>query len=108
MLRIEAYIRPASLLVFHAALVEAGAAGITVWQTKGIGTEYRETSERRVFRGAEVRDQYIDRIRIDTVVEESAKDAILAAFRAVAEGGDRGTVQVFVTPVLESIRIPSE
>jgi nitrogen regulatory protein P-II 1 len=108
MLRIEAYVRPSSLPVFHAALVAAGAGGITVWQTKGIGLEYRESAERRVFRGAEIRDQYIDRVRIDTVVEDQSKDAVIGALRTVANEGDRGTVKIFVTPVLEAIRIPAE
>ena len=106
MLRIEAYIRPSSLPVFHAALVAAGAGGITVWQTKGIGLEYREAVERKVFRGAEVRDHYIDRIRIDTVVEDSSKDAVVGALESAAGSGDLGTVKIFVTPVLEALRFP--
>jgi nitrogen regulatory protein PII len=108
MLRIEAYVRPSSLPAFHAALVAAGAEGITVWQTKGIGLEYRESAERQVFRGAEVRDHYIDRIRIDTVVEDASKDAVIDALKSAAGAGDRGTVKIFVTPVLEAIRIPAE
>ena len=40
MLKIEAYVRPSSLPLFHAAIIEAGAQGITAWQTKGIGRQY--------------------------------------------------------------------
>ena len=105
MLRIEAYVRPSSLPMFHAALIQAGARGITVWQTKGIGQQYHEAQTPEIFRGAVVRESYIDRIRIDTVVEDDQKDAVIAALTEAAENKDLGTLQVFVTPVLESIRV---
>ena len=108
MLRIEAYIRPSSLPAFHAALIEAGAKGVTVWQTKGIGQQYHEQSKREVFRGAEVKESYIDRVRIDTVVEDDQKDTVIAALTRAAENKDLGTLQAFVTPVLESIRVPKQ
>jgi nitrogen regulatory protein PII len=106
MLRIEAYIRPSSLPVFHAVLIEAGAKGISVWQTKGIGQQYHEAQKPEVFRGAEVKKSYIDRVRIETVVDDDRKEAVIGALTRVAEGGDLGTLQLFVTPVLESIRVP--
>jgi nitrogen regulatory protein P-II 1 len=105
MLRIEAYVRPSSLPMFHAALIQAGARGITVWQTKGIGQQYHESQTPEIFRGAVVRESYIDRVRIDTVVEDDQKDAVIHALTGAAESKDLGTLQVFVTPVLESIRI---
>jgi nitrogen regulatory protein P-II 1 len=106
MLRIEAYIRPSSLPAFHATLVKAGAKGVTVWQTKGLGQQYHEEQSPEIFRGAVVRESYIDRVRIDTVVEDDQKEAVLGALTRAAEGKDLGTLQVFVTPVLESIRVP--
>ena len=105
MLRIEAYIRPSSLPMFHAALIQAGARGITVWQTKGIGAKYHETQTPETFRGAVIKESYIDRVRIDTVVEDDQKDAVIKALTGEAESKDLGTLQVFVTPVLESIRV---
>ena len=107
MLKIEAYIRPSSLPVFHAALVEAGVKGITVWQTKGIGRQYHEAQKPEVFRGAEVRESYIDRVRIDTIIEDEQKDTVIGALTETAEGKDLGTLQIFVTPVLDVIRVPS-
>ena len=106
MLKIEAYIRPSSLPAFHAALIEAGAEGITVWQTKGIGQQYHEAQKPEIFRGVEVRDSYIDRVRIDTVVADDQKEAVLGALTRAAEGKNLGTLQVFVTPVLEALRVP--
>ena len=106
MLKIEAYIRPASLPVFHAALVDAGAKGITVWQTKGIGQQYHEAKKPEMFRGLEVKTSYIDRVRMDTIVEDGQKDTIIGALTEAAERKNLGTLQVFVTPVLEAIRVP--
>ena len=107
MLRIEAYVRPSSLPMFHAALIQAGARGITVWQTKGIGRQYHEKQKPEIFRGAEIRESYIDRVRLDIIVEDAEKDTLIAALTKTAQGSkDVGTLQVFVTPVLESIRVP--
>jgi nitrogen regulatory protein P-II 1 len=106
MLKMEAYIRPSSLRLFHAALVAAGAKGITVWQTKGIGKQYHETDTPEIYRGAEVKEAYIDRVRIDMVIEDDQKDALIAAFEKTTDGKKSGTVQIFVTPILESIRFP--
>jgi nitrogen regulatory protein P-II 1 len=105
-LKVEAYIRPTSLPQFHAALVGAGVKGVTVWQTKGIGHEYHESNKREVSRGSEIKEIYIDRVRLDIIVEDSEKDIVIEALTTVAEGGDLGTLKIFVTPVLESIRVP--
>jgi nitrogen regulatory protein P-II 1 len=106
MLKIEAYIRPSSLRLFHGALVAAGAKGITVWQTKGIGKQYHETDTPEIYRGAEVKEAYIDRVRIDVVIEDDQKDALIAAFEEASDDKKSGTVQLFITPVLESLRFP--
>jgi len=105
-LKIEAYIRPNSLPAFHAALVGAGVKGVTVWQTKGIGHEYHESDEREVVRGSVIKEIYIDRIRLDAIVEDSEKDIVIKALTTVAEGGDLGTLKIFVTAVLDAIRVP--
>ena len=55
MLKIEAYIRPSSLPFFHAALLEAGAKGVTVWQTKGIGQHFHANKKPEMYRGAVVK-----------------------------------------------------
>ncbi len=106
MLKIEAYIRPSSLPIFHGALIKAGAKGITAWQTKGIGAQYHETQKPEIFRGAEVKESYVDRVRLDTIVEDDQKDAIVAALTEGAKDGTLGTLQIFVTPVIEAIRVP--
>ncbi len=106
MLKIEAYIRPSSLPLFHAALVEVGVKGITVWQTKGIGQQYREEQKPEMFRGAEVKEIYIDRVRLDTIIEDDQKDPVIGALTRAAEGKSSGTLQIFITPVLEAIRVP--
>ena len=105
MLKIEAYIRPSSLPYFHAALTEAGVSGISVWETRGIGREYSEGAKRGVFRGAELKQEYIRRVRIDTVVEDDQKEAVLAALKDTASKGDLGTLQIFVLPVAEAHRV---
>jgi len=106
MLKIEAYIRPSSLPDFHRALTQAGVKGVTVWETRGVGHEYDETAKREVFRGAELKRHYIQRVHLETVIGDADKDAVIKALSDVAESGDLGTVKIFVTPVLEALRIP--
>ncbi len=106
MLKIEAYVRPSSLPAFHAALMTAGVKGLTVWETRGIGQEH-ETKPKR-FRGAEIKQVYIQRVRIDMVVEDAEKDGVIKAITDLASSSPLGTVRLFVTPVLEAIRIPPE
>ena len=108
MLKIEAYIRPSSLRLFHSALVGAGAKGITVWQTKGIGKQYHESDTPEIYRGAEVKEAYIDRVRIDMIIEDDQKDALISAFEKAADDKSSGTVQLFMTPVMESLRFPKD
>lgn len=108
MKKIEAYIRPSSLTVYHKALIDAGAKGITVWQTKGIGATYHEDNKTVVFRGTEVKKNYIDRVRVEIVVEDDNLENIIACLKETAKNPSSGTLQVFVIPVLESFRIPSE
>ncbi len=105
MLRIEAYIRPSSLPAFHAALVAAGVKGVTVWQTKGIGQSFQDATKQQMYRGAAVREVYIDRVRLDTVIEDDQKDTVIEALKATSDGKNLGTVQIFVSPVLEAIRV---
>ena len=108
MLKIEAYIRPSSLPDFHKALTDAGVKGITAWETRGVGHEFNETAKREVFRGAELKRQYIQRVHLETVIKDSEKDIVIKALSDVAESGDLGTVKIFVTPVLEALRIPQD
>jgi nitrogen regulatory protein P-II 1 len=106
MIKVEAYIRPASLPLFHEALVAAGVGGITVWQTKGVGQHFHKSERPKVFRGAEMKEIYIDRIRVETVIEDEARDAVVGAMTALAKESDVGTLRVFLSPVSEEIRIP--
>ncbi len=108
MIKIEAFIRPSSLPAFHKALTAAGVKGISAWESRGVGHEYNETAKKEVFRGAELKREYIQRLRLETVIDDADKTAVLAALTEVAEGGDFGTVKVFVTPVLEELRIPKD
>ena len=108
MLRIELYIRPSSFHLFHEALLGAGVKGVSIWQTKGVGHEYHETAQREIYRGAELKESYIDRVRIDTVIEDGQKDSVLKALTTLASENDVGTLRIFVTPILEAIRVPNK
>lgn len=104
MVKIEAYVRPSSLIEFHKVLTEAGIKGATMWETKGTGRDLDESLEKKMFRGAELKAEYISRVRIETVVADEDKSKIIHALQDLIKSSseDLGKLKIFVTPVLES------
>lgn len=104
MVRIEVYVRMSNFTFFHRAMVKAGIKGITVWETRGTGRDFDEGKGKKMFRGAEVKTDFISRFRIETIVEDKEKDNVLNAIKKLKESEeDMGKVIVFISPVLETI-----
>lgn len=99
--KIEVYIRPSSIFAFHQVMMDAGVEGVTMWETKGTGRQLDEDLDRKMFRGSELKEEYISRIRIETVVKEDIKQKVIHALQERGKKGDLGTIKIFVTPVLE-------
>jgi nitrogen regulatory protein PII len=102
MVRIEAIIRPSRLDEVKTALDEVGIHGVSVIEIKGAGKQKGYTQH---YRGSEYQVNLLPKIMLIVVVPDALQDRVVDAIEAAARTGEIGDGKVFVTPVLESVRI---
>jgi nitrogen regulatory protein P-II 1 len=105
MVKIEAIIRPQRLDEVKMTLDELGVAGMTVTEVRGSGKQKGYTQH---YRGAEYTVNLIQKLKLEIVCEESMKDIIVSAIANSARTGEIGDGKIFVTPVLDVMRIRTE
>jgi nitrogen regulatory protein P-II 1 len=102
MKKIEAIIKPFKLDEVKDALHEVGLQGITVTEAKGFGRQKGHTEQ---YRGAEYVVDFLPKVKIEVVCEESVVERAVEAIITAARTGRIGDGKIFVTPVEEVIRI---
>ncbi len=102
MVKIEAVIRPQRLDEVKATLDELGVTGMTVTEVRGSGKQKGYTQH---YRGAEYTVNLIQKIKIEIVCEDTESDRIVNAIATSARTGEIGDGKIFITPVLDAIRI---
>ncbi len=102
MVRIEAIIRPSRLDEVKTALDEIGVHGISVTEIKGAGKQKGYTQH---YRGSEYQVNLLPKVQLIVVVADSQQDAVIGAIEDSARTGEIGDGKIFVTPVLEAVRI---
>ncbi len=102
MVRIEAIIRPSRLDEVKTALDELGVHGISVTEIKGAGKQKGYTQH---YRGSEYQVNLLPKVQIVVVVADSLMDGVVGAIEGAARTGEIGDGKIFVTPVLEAVRI---
>ena len=102
MKKIEAIIKPFKLDEVKDALQEIGLQGITVTEAKGFG---RQRGHTELYRGAEYVVDFLPKIKIEIVLEESQVERAIEAIQQVTQSGRIGDGKIFVSPVEEVIRI---
>ncbi len=102
MKKIEAIIKPFKLDEVKEALQEVGLQGITVTEAKGFG---RQKGHTELYRGAEYVVDFLPKVKVEVVLEESMVDKAVDAIRNAAQTGRIGDGKIFVTTVEEVIRI---
>jgi len=100
--RIEAIIQPFRLEEVKEALARVGIEGMTVLDVFGQGRQHGHAA---VYRGREYDAHFVPRTKIEIVVHDSDREAVIAAICAAARTGHLGDGKIFVTPVAETIRI---
>jgi nitrogen regulatory protein PII len=99
---VEAIIKPFKLDDVRNALSEIGVQGLTVSEVKGFG---RQKGHTELYRGAEYVVDLVPKLRLEIVARDEQCDAIIAAIAGAANTGKIGDGKIFVSPVLEVIRI---
>ena len=102
MKKIEAIVKPFKLDEVREALSEVGVTGLTVTEVKGFG---RQKGHTELYRGAEYVIDFLPKVKIEVVVEDSLVDNVVEAIENAARTGRIGDGKIFVLPVEEAIRI---
>ena len=99
---VMAIIKPFKLDDVREALAEAGIAGITVTEVKGFG---RQKGHTELYRGAEYVVDFLPKVKLEVIVEDSMAERVVEAIAAAAQTGRIGDGKIFVIPVETALRI---
>ena len=102
---ITAIIKPFKLDDVREALAENGVQGITVTEVKGYG---RQKGHTEIYRGSEYTVDFLPKVLIEIVVDDSAVEKTTQTIISVAKTGKIGDGKVFVLPVESAVRIRTE
>ncbi|MGI9589774.1 MAG: P-II family nitrogen regulator [Myxococcota bacterium] len=99
---IEAIIKPSKLDDVRKALADVGVIGMTVSESKGFG---RQRGHTEVYRGAEYVVDLLPKLGLEIVVRDDQVEPVIDAISAAANTGKIGDGKIFVSQVLNVIRI---
>ncbi|MEM6910159.1 MAG: P-II family nitrogen regulator [Verrucomicrobiota bacterium] len=102
MKKIEAIIKPFKMEEVKEALAEAGIQGMTITEVKGFG---RQKGHTEIYRGSEYTVDFLPKVKIEIVVDDTEKESVCDAILKSAKSGKIGDGKIFVTDVEEAIRI---
>ena len=102
MIKIEAVIRPQRLDEVKTALDDLGVTGMTVTEVRGSGKQKGYTQH---YRGAEYTVNLIQKLKLEIVAADAEVDRIVDAISTAARTGEIGDGKIFLSPVLDAIRI---
>ena len=102
MKRITAIIRPYKLEDVKTALVNAGIVGMTISEVLGFG---RQKGQTEYYRGVEYKVEFIKKMKVEVVVDESVAEEVVELILKSAHTGKIGDGKIFVTADHSSIRI---
>lgn len=100
--KVEAIIRPFKLDEVKIALVNAGIVGMTVSEVRGFGRQKGQTER---YRGSEYTVEFLQKLKLEVVVEDSQVDMVVEKIIASARTGEIGDGKIFISPVDKIIRI---
>ena len=99
---ITAIVKPFKLDDVKEAIKAAGALGVTVTEVKGFG---RQGGHTEIYRGTEYNIDFVPKMKLEIVVEESSVDGIIEAILKAGVTGKIGDGKIWVTGVDRLIRI---
>ncbi len=102
MKKIEAIIKPFQLDNVKGTLNKLGVQGMTITEVRGYG---RQRGHTEIYRGAEYTTEFLPKLRVDVVVEESMAEKVVEEIASSANTGKIGDGKIFVQPVESALRI---
>jgi len=105
MKKIEAIIQPHKLDEVKDALLGICVDGMTVSEVRGHG---RQKGHIEIYRGNEYKVDFMPKVKIELVVPSARANEIVRTLSTAARSGRVGDGKVFVSNVLDAIRIRNE
>jgi nitrogen regulatory protein P-II 1 len=105
MKKIEAIIQPHKLEDVKAGLKAIGIDGMTITDVRGHG---RQKGHTEIYRGMEYNVDLLPKLKVELVVTDQRCDEVLKALADAAKTGKIGDGKIFVSDVLEAIRIRND
>jgi nitrogen regulatory protein P-II 1 len=99
---IEAVIKPFKLEDVREALSELGVTGMTVTEVKGFG---RQKGHTELYRGAEYSVDFLPKVKIEIVTDDSKAEACVEAITEAAHTGKIGDGKIFIHHIERAVRI---
>ena len=99
---ITAIVKPFTLDDVKTSLEEAGVLGMTVSEIQGYG---RQKGHTEVYRGAEYSVDFVPKVRIEVVVDDSIVEKVVDSIVRSARTGKIGDGKVWVSPVETIVRV---
>lgn len=99
---VTAIVKPFKIDEVKEALKDVGVQGMTVTESRGFG---RQRGHTEVYRGAEYQIDFVPKVRIEVLVDESLVDQVVQAIVNSARTGTIGDGKIWVTPVESVVRI---
>jgi nitrogen regulatory protein P-II 1 len=105
MKKIEAIVKPFKLDEVKDALSALGVRGMTVTEVKGFG---RQRGHTEIYRGSEYTVDFLPKLKIEIVLEETEADNAVGAIVKAARTGKIGDGKVFVSTIDSAVRIRTQ
>ena len=99
---ITAIIKPFKLDDVRQAVADIGIQGITVTEVKGFG---RQRGHTELYRGAEYVVDFLPKAKVELAVADDIAEQVVEAIANTARTGKIGDGKIFVTDLVEAIRI---
>ena len=99
---VTAIIKPFTLDDVKAALEQVGVLGMTVSEVQGYG---RQKGHTEVYRGAEYSVDFVPKVKLEVLVDDTLGDKVVEAVVEAARTGKIGDGKVWVMPVDTVVRV---
>src|SRR6186713_800373 len=102
MKKVEAIIRHFKLEDVKNALVGMGVTGMTITEVRGFG---RQKGHTEMYRGTEYRVDFVPKVKVEIVVDDSKLQSTLQTVVKAAQTGQIGDGKIFVSALEDCVRI---
>jgi nitrogen regulatory protein P-II 1 len=99
---VTAIVKPFVLEDVKGALEQIGVLGMTVSEVQGYG---RQKGHTEVYRGAEYSVDFVPKVRVEVVADDTLADKVVDAVVEAARTGKIGDGKVWVTTVESIVRV---